>query len=51
MLAATIPGARLACIAEASHSPMRDKRETFQQLVHEFLVGQAEAGQADAHLS
>jgi len=51
MLAATIPGARLACIAEASHSPMRDKRETFQQLVHEFLVGQAEAGRADAHLS
>jgi pimeloyl-ACP methyl ester carboxylesterase len=51
MLAAAIPGARLACIAEASHSPMRDKRETFQQLVHEFLVGQAEAEQVGSPLS
>ena len=40
MLASTIPNARLAVIADAGHTPMRDKRETFQQLVHSFLIGQ-----------
>ncbi len=51
MLAAAIPRARFACIAEASHSPMRDKRETFQQLVHDFLIGQAEVGQTGSDFS
>lgn len=40
VLAATIPNAKLAVMADASHSPMRDKRETFQHLVHSFLIGQ-----------
>jgi pimeloyl-ACP methyl ester carboxylesterase len=51
MLAAALPEARFACIAEASHSPMRDKRETFQQLVHGFLIGQAEEVEARSNFS
>jgi len=29
-------------IAEASHTPMREKRETFQRIVRDFLMGQEE---------
>ena len=42
MLAAEIPSAKFTVIADASHSPMREKRETFQHLVHSFLTGQEE---------
>ena len=42
VLAAAMPRARLAVIADAGHTPMREKRETFQRLVHNFLIGQEE---------
>ncbi|MBI3798484.1 MAG: alpha/beta hydrolase [Deltaproteobacteria bacterium] len=42
VLAATMPHARLAVIADAGHTPMREKRETFQRLLHNFLIGQEE---------
>ncbi len=48
ILAVTVPNAKLALIADASHSPMRDKRETFQHLVHSFLIGQEEDVETDA---
>lgn len=44
VLATAIPRARLVVLDEAGHTPMREKRETFQRLVHEFLIGQAEQG-------
>jgi pimeloyl-ACP methyl ester carboxylesterase len=37
-----MPRARLAVIADAGHTPMREKRETFQRLVHNFLIDQEE---------
>ena len=48
VLANTIPHAKFATIADASHSPMRDKRETFQHLVHSFLIGEEEDVETDA---
>ena len=42
------PAADLECLAEAGHSPMRDKRETFQQGVHSFLIGQEQEGDTEA---
>ncbi len=48
VLAAAIPRARLAVIAEAGHTPMREKRETFQRLVHNFLIGQEEDVEREA---
>lgn len=42
VLAAAMPHARLAVIADAGHTPMREKRETVQRLVHNFLIGQEE---------
>lgn len=50
VLASTIPHAKFAVIAEASHTPMRDKRETFQYLVHSFLIGQEEDVETHATL-
>lgn len=47
VLAAAIPRARLAMIADAGHTPMREKRETFQRLVHNFLIGQEEDSERD----
>ena len=47
VLAAAIPRARLAVIADAGHTPMREKRETFQRLVHNFLIGQEEGVERD----
>lgn len=44
VLASAIPRARLVVLDGAGHTPMREKRETFQRLVHEFLIGQAEQG-------
>ncbi len=48
MLAAAIPHAKFAVIAEAGHTPMREKRETFQRLVRDFLIGQEEELERDA---
>ena len=47
MLAAAMPRARLAVIADAGHTPMREKRETFQRLVHNFLIGQEDSAEMD----
>jgi len=38
-LAAAIPKAQLALIPEAGHTPMRERRETTQRLVRNFLLG------------
>jgi 4,5:9,10-diseco-3-hydroxy-5,9,17-trioxoandrosta-1(10),2-diene-4-oate hydrolase len=37
LLAEAIANSRLAVIKDAAHSPMKDKRETFQRVVYEFL--------------
>jgi len=47
VLAAAMPRARLAVIADAGHTPMREKRETFQRLVHNFLTGREESVEMD----
>lgn len=47
-LAAAIPRAKFAVIPEAGHTPMREKRETFQRLVRDFLIGQEEELERDA---
>jgi pimeloyl-ACP methyl ester carboxylesterase len=44
VLAQAIPHARLVVLDDAGHTPMREKRETFQRLVHDFLAGQVEQG-------
>ena len=38
-LAAAIPKAQLALIPDAGHTPMRERRETTQRLVRNFLLG------------
>ena len=45
LLAAAIANSRLAIIDSAGHAPMKDRRETFQRAVHEFLAGASEAGE------
>jgi pimeloyl-ACP methyl ester carboxylesterase len=47
-LAAAIPRSKFAVIAEAGHTPMREKRETFQRVVRDFLIGQEEELERDA---
>jgi pimeloyl-ACP methyl ester carboxylesterase len=47
VLATAIPRARLVVFADAGHTPMREKRETFQRLVHNFLIGQDEGVESD----
>jgi len=42
VLAQSIARSKLAVIAETSHTPMREKRETFQRIVRDFLIGQEE---------
>jgi pimeloyl-ACP methyl ester carboxylesterase len=42
VLAEAIPRAKFAVIDEAGHTPMREKRETFQRIVRNFLIGQEE---------
>jgi pimeloyl-ACP methyl ester carboxylesterase len=39
MLAGAIPHSTLVIINDAGHSPMKDRRETFQRAVYEFLSG------------
>jgi pimeloyl-ACP methyl ester carboxylesterase len=40
LLARMIPRARLRLIDGAGHTPMRERRETFQRLVRDFLIGE-----------
>jgi pimeloyl-ACP methyl ester carboxylesterase len=40
LLARMIPHARLRLIDGAGHTPMRERRETFQRLVRDFLIGE-----------
>jgi pimeloyl-ACP methyl ester carboxylesterase len=39
-LARMIPRSKFALIEGAGHTPMRERRETFQRVVHDFLTGQ-----------
>ncbi len=45
LLAGAIPHSRLVIIDGAGHAPMKDRRETFQRAVHEFLSGEADAAE------
>lgn len=47
VLARSIPRAKFAVIADAGHTPMREKRETFQRIVRDFLIGQEEELERD----
>ena len=47
-LAAAISRSKFAVIDEAAHTPMREKRETFQRIVHDFLIGQEEELEKEA---
>lgn len=47
-LAAAIPRTKFAVIDEAAHTPMREKRETFQRIVRDFLIGQEEELEKDS---
>ena len=51
LIANAIPGAKLALIADAGHGPMREKRETFNRLVHEFMIGQLSRIDDDSSVS
>jgi len=42
VLAAAISRSKFAVIAEAGHTPVREKRETCQRSVRDFLIGQDE---------
>ena len=48
VLAQSIPHAKFALIADAGHTPMREKRETFQRIVRDFLIGQEEEVERDS---
>jgi pimeloyl-ACP methyl ester carboxylesterase len=48
VLAQLIPRAKFAVIADAGHTPMREKRETFQRIVRDFLIGQEEELERDS---
>ncbi len=48
VLATSIPHSKFAVIADAGHMPMREKRETFQHIVRNFLVGQEEEIEIDS---
>jgi pimeloyl-ACP methyl ester carboxylesterase len=48
VLAAAIPHSKFAVIAAAGHTPMREKRETFQRIVHNFLIGREEDVERDS---
>jgi pimeloyl-ACP methyl ester carboxylesterase len=48
VLAQSIPRAKFAVIADAGHTPMREKRETFQRIVRDFLIGQEEELEHDS---
>jgi pimeloyl-ACP methyl ester carboxylesterase len=47
VLAQAIPRAKWVVITEAGHTPMREKRETFQRIMHDFLIGQLEGIEKD----
>jgi pimeloyl-ACP methyl ester carboxylesterase len=48
VLAQSIPRAKFAVIADAGHTPMREKRETFQRIVRDFLISQEEELERDS---
>lgn len=48
VLVQAIPRAKFAVIADAGHTPMREKRETFQRIVRDFLIGQEEELERDS---
>jgi pimeloyl-ACP methyl ester carboxylesterase len=48
VLAAAIPHSKFAVIADAGHTPMREKRETCQRIVRDFLIGQGEELERDS---
>lgn len=48
VLAQSIPHAKFAVITGAGHTPMREKRETFQRIVRDFLIGQEEELERDS---
>jgi pimeloyl-ACP methyl ester carboxylesterase len=48
VLAQLIPRAKFAVLADAGHTPMREKRETFQRIVRDFLIGQEEELERDS---
>jgi pimeloyl-ACP methyl ester carboxylesterase len=50
-LAAAIPHATLALIPETAHSPMRERRETSQRIVRNFLLGVEQDEDADLIVS
>lgn len=45
LLAGAIPHSTLVTIDGAGHTPMKDRRETFQRIVYEFLSGAATAAE------
>jgi pimeloyl-ACP methyl ester carboxylesterase len=48
VLAQSIPRAKFAVLTGAGHTPMREKRETFQRIVRDFLIGQEEELERDS---
>jgi len=48
MIARMIPGSKFALIDGAGHTPMRERRETFQRAVRDFLISQDEQTERDS---
>jgi pimeloyl-ACP methyl ester carboxylesterase len=48
VLARMIPRSKFALIEGASHTPMRERRETFQRVVRDFLIGEDEQTERDS---
>ena len=48
ILARMIPRSKFALIEGASHTPMRERRETFQRVVRDFLIGEDEEAERDS---
>jgi pimeloyl-ACP methyl ester carboxylesterase len=48
LLARMIPRSKFALIEGASHTPMRERRETFQRVVRDFLIGEDEQTERDS---
>ena len=47
-LARMIPRSKFALIESAGHTPMRERRETFQRVVRDFLIGEDEQTERDS---
>lgn len=48
LLARMIPRSKFALIKGASYTPMRERRETFQRVVRDFLIGKDEQAEKDS---